>query len=429
MLAVGKQIRYRITDILADHWESFFQSEKGWIRPVVLETVGKLLACRTPALGCHVYACPEGHETRIVPHSCKSRFCPTCGKHATDRWADDALSDLLEVEYHHVVLSTPCQLRGIMAFNREVCLTILARAATACFNQWARDQHGMRMGIVTVIHTFGADIKWHPHLHLLVTEGGLSLDGERWIRPYNLGWLMSHAGLKSMWKYHVLKAFRQAHRKGEFRFRANAGFLKQYPCFNSFLNSLWQFTWYAHIGACLLDPSATLRYIGRYTRRAVLAEYRITHYDGKTVRFAFKDYAEGGKTSFKTLPVLAFIGRLMRHVPDKHFKMVRYSGLFTTRWRADYLEKARRALGQEQEKEQEQERRDDPADARAPLSLGTWRERRLAETGVDPLRCSHCGKSMRLKEVAFGPHPRIEELFRTAGHPLRPFSPALPMGP
>ena len=98
MLAVGKQIRYRITDILADHWESFFQSEKGWIRPVVLETVGKLLACRTPALGCHVYACPEGHETRIVPHSCKSRFCPTCGKHATDRWADDALSDLLGVE-------------------------------------------------------------------------------------------------------------------------------------------------------------------------------------------------------------------------------------------------------------------------------------------------------------------------------------------
>jgi hypothetical protein len=70
-----------------------------------------------------------------------------------------------------------------MSFNREVCLSILARAGTSCLNQWARDQHGMRMGIVTVIHTFGADIKWHPHLHLLVTEGGLSLDGEEWIRP------------------------------------------------------------------------------------------------------------------------------------------------------------------------------------------------------------------------------------------------------
>ena len=314
-----------------------------------------------------------------------------------------------------------------MAFNREVCLTILARAATACFNQWARDQHGMRMGIVTVIHTFGADIKWHPHLHLLVTEGGLSLDGERWIRPYNLGWLMSHAGLKKMWKYHVVKAFREAHRNGELRFQASASFLKQYPRFSSFLGKLWQLTWYAHIGACLLDPSATLRYIGRYTKRAVLAEYRITHYDGKTIRFAFKDYAAGGKTSFKTLPVLAFIRRLVRHIPDKHFNMVRYSGLFATRWRSRYLTQARRALGQQERPSEISTAETEPAER--PVSLGTWRERRQAETGTDPLQCSRCARSMVLREVAFGPHKRIEQLFRAAGHPLRPTSPALAMGP
>ena len=198
MLVSGNVIRYRIAAILEAHWEEFFQWHKGWIRPVVLETVRMLGACRTPALGCHVYACPSGHGIKVVPHSCKSRFCPTCGKHATDRWADRVLNDLLDVEYHHVVLSAPWQIRALMAFNRSVCLGVLARAGMACLNQWARDQHGMRMGIITVIHTFGADLKWHPHLHLLVTEGGLSLDGARWIRPYNLGWLMSHAGLKKM---------------------------------------------------------------------------------------------------------------------------------------------------------------------------------------------------------------------------------------
>lgn len=423
MLAVGTQIRYRITDILAAHWEAFFQSEKRWIRPVVIETVHKLLACRTPALGAHVYACPNGHEIHLVPHSCKSRFCPTCGKHATDQWADGALGDLLEVPYHHLVLSAPCQLRGIMALNRQVCLSILVRAATACFNQWAREQYGMRMGIVTVIHTFGSDLRWHPHLHLLVTEGGLSLDGERWIRPYKLGWLMSHAGLKKMWKYHVVRAFREAHRSGELRFPATASFLKKYPRFNSFLGKLWELTWYAHIGACLLDPSATLRYIGRYTKRAVLAEYRITHYDGTRVRFAFKDYAEGGKTSFKTLPVLAFIGRLVRHIPDKRFKMVRYSGLFATRWRAEHLARARRALGQDEQPTVTE------ADPEPAVSLRSWRERRQAETGLDPLRCSHCGRSLLLREVAFGPHKHIEALFREAGHPLKPLSPALALGP
>lgn len=425
MLASGKHIRYRIVPILEAHWEDFFQSYKGWIRPVVLETVRKLRACRTPALGCHVYQCPDGHEVKIVPHSCKSRFCPTCGKHATDRWADGVLNDLLDVPYHHLVLSAPWQLRPIMAFSRDVCLSILARAGTACLSQWAHDQHAMRMGIVTVIHTFGADLKWHPHLHLLVTEGGLSLDGQRWISPYNLGWLMSHAGLKKMWKYHVITAFRKAHRNGELRFPADSAFLKHFPCFNSLLKKLYDLTWYAHIGACLLDPSASLRYIGRYTKRAVLAEYRITYYDGKKVCFAFRDYAEGGKTSYKWLSVHAFIGRLIRHIPDKHFKMVRYGGLFATRWRGQHLEQARRILGHDAPETEASE----PTPNETPLSLSSWRERRQAQDGADPLRCSHCGQAMLLREVAFGPHARIEELFRLAGHPLKPFHPAHALPP
>jgi hypothetical protein len=344
MLAIGHQIRYRISAILSAHWEDFFQSYRGWIRPVVITTVKKLRACRTPALGCHVYACPSGHGYVVVPHSCKSRFCPTCGKHATDRWADQVLNDLLDVPYHHLVLSPPWQLRPILAWNREVGLSLLVRAAHACFTQWAAEQHHMRMGLITVIHTFGADLKWHPHLHVLVTEGGLSLDAERWVQPYDLGWLMAHAGLKRMWRYHVIRAFRQAHRDGKLRMPQRSVFLRQFAGFERLLCKLYEVTWYAHIGACLKDPSASLRYIGRYTKRAVLAEYRITHYDRRTVRFAYRDYAQGSKTSFKTLPVLAFLGRLLRHVPDKGFKMVRYGGLFAPRWKRHYLEQARRAL-------------------------------------------------------------------------------------
>jgi hypothetical protein len=154
----------------------------------------------------------------------------------------------------------------------------------------------------------------------------------------------------------------------------------------------------------------------------VLAEYRITHYDGKKVCFAFKDYAEGGKTSFKWLSVLDFIGRLIRHIPDKHFKMVRYGGLFATRWRAQHLADARRALGHDLPASE-------PESTPTPVSLSTWRERRQAQDGADPLRCSHCGRSMQLREVAFGPHARIEELFRRAAHPVRPVHPALARPP
>lgn len=426
MLAIGKDVRYRIVPILDECWEDFFQAHKGWIRPVVLETVRKLRACRTPALGCHLYRCPQCQRYEVVPHTCKSRFCPTCGKHATDRWADAVLNDLLDVPYHHLVLSAPWQLRPIISLNREVGLGILARSAAGCLKQWAHDQHEMRMGIVSVIHTFGADLKWHPHVHLLVTEGGLSLDGERWVEPYKLGWLMAHEGLKKMWRYHVITALRVAHRSRTLRFSARFGAMRRFGYFNGLLKRLYDLVWYAHIGACLLDPSASLRYIGRYTKRAVLAEYRITHYDGKTVRFAFRDYAEGGKTSFKTLSVRAFIGRLIRHIPDKHFKMVRYGGLFAPRWKRGYLEQARRALGQQDGSEVHDAVGSEPGEE--PISLLSWRERRSAE-GTDPLNCPDCDVPMLEVDRVFGPHARIEELFRLAGRPLKVAHPALAMPP
>jgi len=243
------------------------------------------------------------------------------------------------------------------------------------------------------------------------------LDGSTWVRPYNPGWLMSHSGLKNMWRYHCITAFRKAHKSGQLRFSAKSAFLKKYPCFNKLLSTLYQLTWYAHIGASLLDPRATVRYIGRYTKRAVLAEYRITYYDGKVVRFAFKDYAQGGKTSFKTLRVLAFIGRLIRHIPDKHFKMVRYAGIFATRWKGHYLPQARAALGQPPVI------LGMPAEAPSASSLLPWRERQLAQQGNDPLLCDSCQIPMNFMGAIFGCHETIAEYFEAAGIPTTPNHP------
>lgn len=423
MLAIGTEIRFRLAPILAAHWRDFVASHGKWIRPVVFETVRKILACRTPVLGCHAYRCRKCGATTVVAHSCKSRFCPTCGKLATDRWADGVLNELLDVPYHHLILALPWQLRAIVAFNREVGLNIMPRAVHQCLSQWARDQHRMRMGIVVVIHTFGADIKWHLHVHLLVTEGGLSLDGLQWVQPYNLGWLMRQEGLKKMWRYHAIEGFRRAHKKGQLRFSAKSAFLKKYPVFNRMLSNLYKLTWWAHIGACLLDPRATVRYIGRYTKRAVLAEYRITHYDGENIRFAFKDYAHDGKTSFKTMPVLAFIGRLIRHVPDKHFKMVRHAGIFAPRWKGRYLAQARAALNQSTATAPEAAPTQPPA-----TSLLPWRERRRAEQGTDPIACRRCQIPMVFIGAIFGSHAEIAQYFEAAGIPTSPTHPAWDTG-
>jgi Putative transposase len=231
---------------------------------------------------------------------------------------------------------------------------------------------------------------------------------------------MAHGGLKRMWRYHVIRALRQAHREGRLRFPKKAAHWAEYPRFNSLLRRLYEIIWYAHIGVSLCDPRFTLGYIGRYTKRAVLAEYRITDYDPDRglVRFAFRDYAQGGKTSYKTMPVLAFIGRLIRHIPDKHFKMVRYAGLFATRWR-QHLAHARAALGQSPSMP--------PATEETRASLPSWRERRLAE-GKDPLQCPICRIPLCFVRLVFGAHEPIAEMFRAAGRPLRLQHPAWDTG-
>ena len=160
--------------------------------------------------------------------------------------------------------------------------------------------HGNAHGYaLIVIHTFGADMKFHPHIHLIVTGGGLSLNGKRWIKT-DPRFLMHHGGLKKRWKYQITTRMKKAHSQGPWRFPKSNDFLKQYPCFAAMINKPWNLTWYAYIGASLLDPRFSTQYIGRYTKRAVMAEYRIIYHDGKIVRFSYRDYAEGGKTRYMT---------------------------------------------------------------------------------------------------------------------------------
>jgi hypothetical protein len=142
-------------------------------------------------------------------------------KIVTDVWANQVLNALLDVPYHHLIMAIPWQLRIVIIMNRKSGLNLLVHAAIAAIEQWARQIKAMRMGILIVIHTFGADMKWHPHIHLIVTAGGLSLDGKRWIAT-DPKFLMYHGGLKKRWKYQVTTRMKRAHREGQWRFLSEA---------------------------------------------------------------------------------------------------------------------------------------------------------------------------------------------------------------
>lgn len=180
--------------IFSQYWLFYVKWYTGKIREAVIENVSKILMCRTSALGFHVFQCKECKEVRIIPHSCKSRFCSSCGKVSTDKWVAEKLSDILEVAYHHVIFTLPWQLRIICLANREVMLNIFFKAVNKSIQEWTLKHGKYLSGFFTVLHSFGSDIKFNPHFHVLITAGGLSVDKKKWVETKG-DYLMPEKGL------------------------------------------------------------------------------------------------------------------------------------------------------------------------------------------------------------------------------------------
>jgi len=198
--------KHTIKQIFEDNrnWERFCEAHAGNIRQNILDEVAKVLRCKDPAQsGYHRYECLQCGHSVIVPHTCKSRFCSSCGKVATDNWIDRACGQFLDVPYHHIVFTIPAQLRNLFAWDRTL-LRYLFTAAERVVLEWTRESGGYVPGVVSVLHTFGSDLTFNGHIHMLITEGGLSPDRMRWIPNQYIPWKM----LKGRWKYFVVTLLR-----------------------------------------------------------------------------------------------------------------------------------------------------------------------------------------------------------------------------
>ena len=397
---------HKIKHILQDNnnWQRFVLKHPELMRPAVLENIQKLFDCGTETMGYHTYVCPNCGYTLRVPHSCKSRFCSSCGKVATDKWMKDSLNRLLNVPYFHVVFTIPDKLRELVRVNHSL-LNALSYHAAHSVIEWAKKyaDDPFIPGIISVLHTFGADLKFHPHIHLLVTAGGLSLDKSRWISDRR-NYLLPEHGLKKRWKYRIISTIRQLLKKQQLNIPLLADYSSD-SIIRKLLNDLWIKIWYVFIGKRLSDASYTIHYIGRYTKRPVISETRICNYDGGTVTFLYKN-TNTGENTLLTLTVEEFIKRLIQHIPDKHFRQVRYYGIFSPRSQATGLDRARTIVTKP------------PARFIKPQPQN-WRDRRIAQNGVDPLICPHCDSLLELVDVSYGPtYENLNlELFDARGDP------------
>lgn len=398
--------KIRIFDILKNNnnWRRYIAWKGGTVRHEVFDNMRKVLLCRTLALGVHLFRCTSCDTVRVVPHSCKSVLCASCGKARTDKWCRELLSEMLDVKYRHLVFTLPWEVRLLIQDNREVLMNMLfRRLATVLLSltkgsplpisgkarTWrerCRRTARYTPGFIIVIHTFGSDLKWNVHFHVVITAGGVRLDGERWINAPQK-YLVPAPMLALEWKLNVINGIREAHRAHPLYCRRLRNDRRRRIDVEKMLGHILKKRWHILIGPSLETCEGAVKYACRYSKRPAIAEGRILNFQKGYVTFRFKDYHKGGVSEAKSLPVLVFIDRLVQHLPPRYFHQVRYYGLFAPSVRAQSLKTARLLLAQRK---------------RRRLRPLTWELRRKAVDDTKPLSCPRCKSPMVYWSLMFG---------------------------
>ena len=274
-----------------------------------------ILRCRTPALGGHVFECDHCGRQQYAYHSCCNRSCPKCHKNETEAWLQAREKELLPVPYYHVILTLPHELLAFVRRHQKDIYGLLIQSAADSIVTLASDPHyvGGRVGVMAVLHTWGANLSYHPHVHCLVTGGGLSSDGHMWM-PAREDYLVPVKALSRLFRGLFLDRLR-----------------KQFEAIH-LPASLWQKDWVVHCKPAVQGTRTVLNYLGRYIHRVAITNSRILSADDGKVSFRYKD-TDGTQAKTMTVSAEEFIRRFLQHVLPKGVHKVRYYGLWSPSYR------------------------------------------------------------------------------------------------
>ncbi len=362
-----------------DAWWRYFQKHQDEIRPVVVDNVVRMLACGLEVMGYASHCCTnEACEHRKkVCFSCKSRFCPTCGKKATDQWIATQRETLPRTRWQHITLTMPSALWEIFRLNRAL-LKAPSRLAAGVVKKTAQ-RKGILPGIFTALHTFGRDLPWNVHVHLSVTCGGVTDDGEQWKPLYFV-----KAQIMPMWRYAIVDLLRQSY-DGLVLPPALRSQCPTKETWSRWLNGHDGKPWIVHFAPPSDNPVRNVNYLGRYIKRPPLSQSRLKHYDGKTVAFEYLNHRDG-RHQVAEFETEAFIDRFVQHIPDKHFRLINFYGFLANRVRGKWLPKVYTLLDQQPE----------------PVRTIRYRDLQCRAFGVDPLKCVLCGSPLRYIGITQG---------------------------
>lgn len=312
------------------------------------KTLNALMACRTPALGGHLYRCMDCGQEHFVPHSCRNRHCPSCQRMQAIEWLEKQEADLLPAPYFHVVFTLPHLLNPLIAQNRRALYNLLFSSASATLLKFGRERLKAQIGVTAVLHTWSQTLGGHYHLHCIVTGGGLSLDGLRW-QGTSPGYLFPVKALSVMFRAKFRDGLQKLHAETDkLAFHGQLAPLAGERAFRRLLAGALRDKWVVYAKRPFGGPAQVLSYLSRYTHRVAISNSRILSLDrGRDfVTFAYKDYKDGAQHKTMTLSLREFLRRFCLHILPARFVKIRHYGLLGNHRRKEKIERARQLIAQ-----------------------------------------------------------------------------------
>ena len=366
-----------IKKILKNHFEEFklkyWNKVRREMRDQIENTVIKALNCGNIEKGYIKHKCIDCGEEYIQGFTCKSKFCTKCGRKYSMEWAEKQVENILDVPHRHAVFTIPEELRVYFYRKREL-LKDLQDATYKVLDSFhkMKTKGNYELGVISVVHTFGGDLKWNPHIHALYTEGGIDRNN-KWFKKLDF---IPYTYMKKVWRKLVLDII-----KNNFRDRKT----------RNLINKLYKKEFYVNAERRLTNIKQATQYIGRYLARPAIAEYRIINYDGKNVTYWYENKKPKGKREI-TVNVLEFIGKITQHIHPKGFRVARRYGLYS---------RIKNKLSIEILKLYNfmKHRNISKLIKKKNTVKKNFKDRLIESFGVNPYICKKCGKDMILWEI------------------------------
>lgn len=367
-----------VAEIFRQHGPAYRESHR--LSRNALRVMHAIEVCRTALLGGHKDQCDHCGHVEISYNSCRNRHCPKCQTLRKEKWIEARGEDLLPIEYFHVVFTLPSELNPLALLNKRTLYNLLFRSASETLTQLAQDTKplGATLGVIGILHTWGQNLMHHPHLHCIVTGGGLTSDGA-W-KPCRRGFFLPVRVISAVFRGKFLDLLKDHFQKKDLVFPDHLRHLKDPGDFETFRKNLYHKKWVVYCKPPFDGVKGVLQYLGRYTHRIAISNNRLLNLRNNKVSFSWRDYADHNRRKIMTLKANEFIRRFLLHVLPSRYVRIRHFGLLANRKRKANIALCRKTLGDGKTTTKQDGRKE------------TWQEQLLRICGIDVTLCPVCRK-------------------------------------